>query len=106
MVACHPAINDGIATTSVLLGRQVRQRTNSYVIIAAIVVRDLITVITIAIVAELYGFPQFGSDGNHVESILIACFDVIRYAYSGVLRTHVLLGDYVEALSRRCSLLL
>lgn len=40
----------GIATTCVLLGRQVRQRSNPNVIIAAIEVRDLIIVVIIAIV--------------------------------------------------------
>lgn len=78
MVACHPTINDGIATTSVLLGRQVRQRTNPNVIIAAIVVRDLITVIIIAIVAESYGSPRFELDVHHVGSILIAYLSTTR----------------------------
>ena len=72
MVACHPTINDGIATTSVLLGRQVQQRTNPNVIIAAIAVRDLITVIIIVIAVESYSFLGFELDGYHVESILIA----------------------------------
>lgn len=72
MVACHPAINDGIASTSALLRGQVRRRTNSYVIIVAIEVRDLITVITIAIVAGLYGLLRFESDSHQTETILIA----------------------------------
>ena len=78
MVACHSTINDGIATTSVLLGRQVRQRTNPNVIIAAIVVRDLITVIIIAIVAESYSSLRFELDGHHVRSILIGCLSMTQ----------------------------
>lgn len=43
----------GIATTCVLLGRQVRQRSNPDVIIAGIEVRDLIIVVIVAIVKSV-----------------------------------------------------
>ena len=55
-VACLLTISDGIAATSVLLGRQGDQRTNPNVIIEVIAVRELITVIIIAITKNSYSF--------------------------------------------------
>lgn len=53
-IACFLTISDEIAATSVLLGRQVDQRTNLNVIIAVIMVRDFITIVIIAIKANSY----------------------------------------------------
>lgn len=55
-VACLLTISNGIAATSVLLGRQGDQRTNPNVIIEVIAVRDPITVTIIAITKNSYNF--------------------------------------------------